>query len=70
LKRKRGTTKDKCNGGSSNGNASLSHLSRNGDDSEQVPSSKKGQTKVKPKPIALTDEQKKLFSICSCPSRK
>lgn len=49
LKRKRGTRKDKCSGGSGNDNAGLSHVYRNGDDSEQVPSSKKGQTKVKPK---------------------
>ena len=61
LKRKRGTRKDKCSGGISNDNAGLSHVSRNGDDSEQVPSSKKGQTKVKPKPIILTEEQKKVM---------
>jgi len=61
LKRKRGTRKDKCSGGSSNDNAGLSHVSRNGDDSEQVPSSKKGQTKVKPERIMLTEEQKKVM---------
>ena len=42
-------------------NAGLSHVSRNGDDSEQVPSSNKVQTKVKTKPIMLTEEQKKVM---------
>jgi len=56
-----GLGRNKYSGGSSNDNAGLSHVSRNGDDSEQVPSSKKGQTKVKPERIMLTEEQKKVM---------